>query len=313
VSEASSSAPADVVPAGFVRRWAAFFIDSLVLAAGFYGVFFIALFGVAGAGGLEALGNDEPPLWLVGLQLGLAVLYLVAAGLYYSLMESSRSQATLGKMALSIKVVDMDGRRLSFAHALGRWASASLSYITLYIGFLMAAFTERKQALHDLVARTQVVDQWAYTDFPERQSRRLSGCLVVFLLGVMLIPIFAILAAIAIPAYQDYMERAKLANVLRSADPVKLEVALYAEAQDACPSHDTTGFGAPTSYAGVGVRQIRLHTGDDGRCAVIIDLEGYDAIGADQRWIELQLDRRSGQWSCRSGLPDRMLPASCRG
>lgn len=302
----------DVVPAGFVRRWAALFIDSLVLAAGFYGVFFVALFAIGGAVGFEALGSDEPPLWLIGLQFGLGLLYLVAAGLYYSLMESSRSQATLGKMALSIKVVDMDGARLSFAHALGRWAAATLSYLTLYIGFLMAAFTARKQALHDLVARTQVVDQWAYTDFPERQSRKLSGCLVVFLLGVMLIPLLGILAAIAIPAYQDYTQRAKLAGALNAVAPLKRQVAEYAQREAACPTNDSSGFGAPASYAAGPLRQVELFARDDGRCTLVAELAGFETVDADQRWIELDFDPGSGHWTCRSGLPTRMLPSTCR-
>ena len=57
-------------------------------------------------------------------------------------------------------------------------ATASLSYLTLYIGFLMAAFTERKQALHDMVAGTLVVDRWAYTEHPELQRRGLGGCVI---------------------------------------------------------------------------------------------------------------------------------------
>src|SRR5690554_810032 len=89
-------------------------------------------------------------------------------------------------MALGIKVVNADGGRLSFAHALGRWFTALLSYVTLYIGFLLAAFTGKKQALHDLVAGTFVVDRWAYTEFPERQQRSLGGCLIVFVIVMIL-------------------------------------------------------------------------------------------------------------------------------
>ena len=69
------------------------------------------------------------------------LFWLLIAPLYYSLMESSRLQATLGKRALGIKVTDDLGQRISFRHALGRWVCAALSYLTLDIGFAMAGFT----------------------------------------------------------------------------------------------------------------------------------------------------------------------------
>jgi uncharacterized RDD family membrane protein YckC len=313
VSEPATSPANEVVPAGFVRRWAAFFIDSLILTAGAYGVFFVVLLGAAGLGGLEALASDEPPMWLIGLQLGLALLYFFAAGLYYSLMESSASQATLGKMALAIKVVDAEGRRLSFLHALGRWAAAALSYLTLYIGFLMAAFTARKQALHDLVAGTQVVDQWAYTAFPDRQKRGPSGCLVVFLIAAMMLPLLAILAAIAIPAYQDYSHRAGVATALAELTPLQTDVTGYIAREGSCPANDMPGFAAAATYASPRLRQVEFYELDDGRCAVVADLVVPPSQAAENRWLELAYDRTTQRWSCRSGLPDRVLPRSCRG
>src|SRR5207342_3681907 len=128
------------------------------------------------------------PAWWLPAYFAAILAYYIAAAMYYSLQESSGHQATLGKRALGIKVVDARGQRLTRKHALGRWFAASLSYLTMYVGFLMAAFTERKRALHDMVAGTLVVDRWAYTEFPERQKRELSGCLIAFLIGVLLMP-----------------------------------------------------------------------------------------------------------------------------
>lgn len=195
----------DIVYAGFVRRWAAYFLDSLVL--GIPIVILAMVMGMAMTGG-DLLSSSQSGTFQ-------AVYYLmifIAKPLYYAGMESSASQATLGKMALGIKVTDESGNRLSFGHALGRWFAAALSYITLYIGFLMAAFTDRKRALHDMVASTLVVDKWAYTEFPERQKRGLSGCLVVFLIAMLMVPILAILAAVSISQYQDYVKRAQQAQ-----------------------------------------------------------------------------------------------------
>jgi len=82
---------------------------------------------------------------------------LVVNWLYFALMESSERGATLGKMALGLRVVTEHGQRLSFANATGRYFAKFISALILGIGFLMVAFTERKRGLHDMIARTLVV------------------------------------------------------------------------------------------------------------------------------------------------------------
>lgn len=71
-------------------------------------------------------------------------------------MLSSARQATLGKMALRLRVTDLDGNRISFGRASARHFAKYLSGLILAIGYIMAAFTERHQALHDMVAGTLV-------------------------------------------------------------------------------------------------------------------------------------------------------------
>ena len=89
----------------------------------------------------------------------LAVFFSVLMWLYYAGMESSSSQATIGKMLMGIKVTDMQGKRITFARASGRFFAKILSKSILYIGFIMAAFTEKKQGLHDVLAKTLVVNK----------------------------------------------------------------------------------------------------------------------------------------------------------
>jgi uncharacterized RDD family membrane protein YckC len=72
-------------------------------------------------------------------------------------MESSKYQATVGKLALGLIVTDMNGGKLDFVKALIRNVSKIVSTITLLIGYIIAAFTEKKQALHDIIAGTLVV------------------------------------------------------------------------------------------------------------------------------------------------------------
>lgn len=76
---------------------------------------------------------------------------------YYTIMESSGYQATLGKMVLGLKVTDLNGGRISIWKALGRYICKFISAIIFLIGFMMAGWTQRKQALHDLIMGTLVV------------------------------------------------------------------------------------------------------------------------------------------------------------
>ena len=88
----------------------------------------------------------------VGIIFGLAIPWL-----YEALMLSGEKQATLGKMALGIVVTDTAGGRLTFGRATGRHFAKYLSSLIFGIGFIIAAFTEKKQALHDFMAETIAV------------------------------------------------------------------------------------------------------------------------------------------------------------
>lgn len=125
------------VYAGFWNRFAAIFIDGLILGA--FGWVLTSIFGL----------SDETSLY--------GLITAIAGFLYYTLQESSAAQATLGKRMLHIKVTDLNGGRISFGRAALRYFAKILSAVILLIGFIMAAFTEKKQALHDMIAGTLVV------------------------------------------------------------------------------------------------------------------------------------------------------------
>ena len=306
----------DVVQAGFLRRWAALFLDQLVLGAAFYALLFVLVIVIGMVGGfdqLERIDSNDPPGWVIAAYLGVTLLYYAAAGLYFSLMESSANQATLGKMALGIKVVDARGARLSFAHALGRWFAASLSYLTLYIGFLLAAFTQRKQALHDLVAGTFVVDKWAYTDRPELQQRGLGGCVIAFAIAMGLLlagTLLAILAAVAIPAYQQYAERAQFQQVIVPVDALRTRVQEAVDASGRCPDNASPGFLAPDAYAAAGINRIVIGEFEEGFCGISAWMPPLH--GTVERQFLAELDPDDGTWYCSGALDEKTLPGWCR-
>ena len=121
--------------AGFWRRFVAWLIDVILLAV--VGTIINILFNESAAGIISTL---------------------VGWG-YFAGMESSARQATLGKSAMNIYVTGLDGQRISFLRATGRYFAKILSAIILLIGYIMAAFTARKQALHDILASTLVLSR----------------------------------------------------------------------------------------------------------------------------------------------------------
>jgi len=84
---------------------------------------------------------------------------MVLQWLYFALMESSKTQGTVGKLVLKIKVTDYEGNRISFARATGRYFGKILSGMIMMIGYIMAGLTERKQALHDMLASCYVMKE----------------------------------------------------------------------------------------------------------------------------------------------------------
>ena len=138
--------------AGFWVRVLAYLIDFVILLFAQFTI--LSLFGESSIGSAGAMNygvnasTDDPLLSLI--------LLIIAIG-YFVAFESSATQATPGKMALGLIVTDMDGRRISVLRALGRYFAKFLSGLILFIGYIMVAFTDRKQGLHDLLASTLVV------------------------------------------------------------------------------------------------------------------------------------------------------------
>jgi uncharacterized RDD family membrane protein YckC len=171
-----------VVYAGFWKRVAASFIDSFIATALSYMVQIpmMLMMGV----GMAGFGSGGDPFSSGAGIAMIGLIYVIAIGiplLYFSWMHSSANQASLGKMAVGIKVVRTDGQRITFWRAFGRYFAYMLGGFTLGIGYVIAAFTERKQAMHDMICDTLVVDKWAYTDHPEWQREELGTVTIVIL------------------------------------------------------------------------------------------------------------------------------------
>ncbi|MFP4555492.1 MAG: RDD family protein [Bacteroidales bacterium] len=156
--------------AGFWLRFAAFIIDRIILHIFSLILFIPTIFFVVTLAlkiedtsnfnsfeSFMAEGNLLKVGIIVGLFLLIGLLNLAAGWLYYALMESSKYNATLGKLAIGIKVTALNGERVTFARATGRYFARIITNLTFLIGYVMAGFTERKQALHDIIASCIVI------------------------------------------------------------------------------------------------------------------------------------------------------------
>ncbi len=146
--------PKRVVYAGFWMRFLAYMIDSLIFSVVLTPLYFILIIPFAAA---SSSNEDAAIIGFISCACLFDFVVLVVYWLYFAIMESSRHQATLGKMALGIIVTDLDGNRIGFGQASGRFFGKILSGLILDIGFIMAGFTEKKQALHDMIAGCLVV------------------------------------------------------------------------------------------------------------------------------------------------------------
>ena len=161
----------------FWNRFAASFIDGIITSIG-GGI----LGGVLG-GFYGAAGGSSEGAGVLSFCMG-----LILGWLYSAIMESSAKQATLGKMAMGLVVTDEKDNRLTFGKATARYFAKWLSSMILMIGYIIAAFTEKKQALHDMIAGTLVY---------QRRPSKAGGIIAVVLAGFIgLIFLLSILAAL---------------------------------------------------------------------------------------------------------------------
>ena len=151
--------------AGFGPRLVAVIIDIIIIgvAQSFIIVPLLAAVGFGFASGAENMdfSNPEESAGMIAGIMALIGAYWILATciqiLYFTFMESSKNQATVGKMAMGLMVTDLNGGKLDFSKALVRNLCKIISNLTMLIGYIMAAFTEKRQSLHDMIASTLVV------------------------------------------------------------------------------------------------------------------------------------------------------------
>ncbi|TWG89917.1 type IV pilus assembly protein PilA [Luteimonas sp. J16] len=148
---------------------------------------------------------------------------------------------------------------------------------------------------------------------PPEDDTRLRGCLVAAaVVAVGGVVMAALLAAIAIPAYNDYRLRSEVARALADAASLKPRLEAFVRANGRCPGAGDPGFAAADMPGGPASRQVRIGDGAHGTCRIDVVLRGTPGGPLDGRRLRLEYDPGPAQWRCRGEVHDRHLPAHCR-
>ena len=142
----------------------------------------------------------------------------------------------------------------------------------------------------------------------------LSGCMIALIVGgALFVPVIGILAAIALPAYNDYTLRAKVTSALPVAEPAKAALVAHLSREQTCPNNEEAGFGTPESYASGTVASISFGQFESELCGMelILTVPGKEALDGKAVWLEY--DPSDSSWQCSSEIDDKLLPIKCRG
>lgn len=148
---------AEIVYAGFWRRVTAAILDQIVLTVGrafCYGILYVMVYAALYL--FDIKDNHQMIFYVLGGCIFFLDIWLT--WIYFALMESSSLQGTLGKLALGVRVFHKaDKRALTFEEATVRYFAKIISRATLLIGYILCAFSSKKQALHDFVGKSVLV------------------------------------------------------------------------------------------------------------------------------------------------------------
>lgn len=301
-SELVSAAGEDgeMVYGGFWERFAASFVDGFILMIiWMVGGIVLGVVIAATSHGNAPMAQQAVPFAILAFYAG---LFLVM-GLYFVLMESGARGATFGKRALKLRVVDLEGNRIGKGRATGRFLGRFLSNF-MYIGYLIQPFTERKQALHDMLAGTVVVKT-------DKKSGGTGIVIAIVAAFFILLFVIGILAAIAIPAYQGYVNKAKMMKAETVGRIATRAVENYAAQNGKIPaSLADTGVKLPAMPE---VEDVTVNP-QDGEVQVVLGAGAGSTVAGKA----LVFDATRGPdgkivWTCSApGIAPQMLPPDCR-
>ncbi|HZP11281.1 MAG TPA: RDD family protein, partial [Nevskiaceae bacterium] len=307
----STSNPTGAVngAAGHWARIGAALLDSMICTGLFMFVMMVLGFymGTQGAKAKPPSGESIAMIYavLIGAQIA-----------YFTITQGGSKMASLGKRATDLIVVTTRGEPIGYGRALARYLVLFFTGFLFSLPLLVILFTRKHQGLHDLICGTVVIDKrtfdrsrWDYEAVAGSPNSS-SGAVIAVVLLFFFIFMIGILAAIAIPAYQDYLMRAKVSEALLKTSDVKERYAAYVKEHQAWPA-SIDDLKAPSSLRLAGNGEVAFEIADGH--ALMLTLHGDPAL--DGKRIELVPIGTEGafEWKCRVvDLPPKFAPSACR-
>lgn len=307
--------------AGFWLRVVAYLVDGVVLAT----VFLVLYLAVSRTLALPVDAGG----WLAWRVL---VAWQLAPWLYFALFEASPLQATPGKLALGLAVTDERGHRIGFGRASARFFGKLVSGLVFGIGYLLAGWSARKQALHDLMAGCCVVRKPGLAAWRNHESTESEGegtaastavvpspgmpgwAIALVVLGVVVfvgLPLAAMFAAIGIPLYQARGLRAEVAQGVQLTERARALVGEYILQRGVLPSDNgVVGLPRPEAIHASYVTSVRVQ---QGQVVVTYGNQANAVLNGGRVVLSPVGNAALLHWRCAS--PDievRYLPAACR-
>ena len=280
--------------AGFWRRFAAALLDLMIVIVP------VILLGIV----VALVTGPRSTATLVADLCALAAFWL-----YFAIMESSGRQATLGKLAFGMRVTGLRGERISFTQATSRFFAKIFSALSLGVGFLIVAVTRRKQALHDMISSSLVVDAGAAPSDLRKggYAQPMSGgAIVALVIGALSIPLAAAGTIAAIPHYQDYRVRTQIEDAMASARSLTSHVAAYMRLHKSLPPtlYEADALGSSPHVSAAAIR-------GDGTVVLTLAIDRLE--GKRIAFVPSRANAGNIVWKCVSDeVASRYLPAQCR-
>ena len=298
----------EVKYANFFHRWAAFVFDQWLLSS----TAILLIFGTAtviyfSAGFSFEKDPDSAALLIAAAAFAYMLLYLTMGGFYHIYFESSSRRGSWGKQYLGLHVTTDQGLALDRRTAALRWFSAALSHLSQNIGFLMAAFTQKRQALHDFLASTLVLE--CDTTASAKPINRNQRSVIVLVLGIFVLPI-ALAACIMAPMFYfiEKHEQAELDQHKKIAAlviPVQQAIRERVAVDQNCLSNDDPEieplllpFKPITSDIYVGISD------DEEACEIVITWDTYKTLSYSYTG--------EGDWTCGASHKPEHFGKNCQ-